>query len=252
MTDPESTPPSGWGGPPPGPPAGGQGWPPPPQAFGSPPPPGSPDGWGPPGPAAPGQWPQFTQPAAQPFHGGNYGPGWVPELGVQIGSAGARIGGKALDIFFFIVIQTALSLVGAAAFFASSTELTDELIGGGNTLLPSGTDIVTTVALSALLLGVDFLYNVVPTATVGGTPGKLIAGLRVIRTDGAKVDFRTAFIRWSPILALGLLGALPIVGILAGLLRFVLLIVNLVMVLSDERRQSVFDRVGGTYVIRSR
>jgi uncharacterized RDD family membrane protein YckC len=252
MTDPESTPPSGWGGPPPGPPAGGQGWPPPPQAFGSPPPPGSPDGWGSPGPAAPGQWPQFTQPAAQPFHGGNYGPGWVPELGVQIGSAGARIGGKALDIFFFIVIQTALSLVGAAAFFASSAELTDEFIGGGATLLPTGPGLVSTIALSMVLLGVDFLYNVVPTATVGGTPGKLIAGLRVIRTDGAKVEFRTAFIRWSPILALGLLGVLPIIGILAGLLRFVLLIVNLVLVLSDERRQSMFDRVAGTYVIRAR
>jgi uncharacterized RDD family membrane protein YckC len=111
--------------------------------------------------------------------------------------------------------------------------------------------------IALVQLTVDFVYSVVMTATFGGTPGKRMLGLRVIRTDGSRIDLPRAFLRWSPSFGLavaGLLGNVPVlilVGLFAFVARFVLLIVNLVLVLSDDRRRDVFDRIAGTYVIAS-
>lgn len=230
-----------------GPPGGGypQG-PPGPGGFGGPPPPGY-QGWP---QQAPG--PQFAQPAAQPFVGGYHGPDWVPELGVQIASAGARIGAKAIDIVIYILIQVVMGLI-ALAVVVSSAGFNDQFESTSSFNTVSIDDnLGWSLLFTAVLLVVDFLYNVVMVAKFGGQPGKLMVGLRVIRTDGGPMDFRTSFMRWLPILLLTVLSLIPIGSIVAGLARFGLLIASLVMVLSDPRRRSVFDRVASTYVITNR
>lgn len=193
--------------------------------------------------------PQYQQPAAQAYVPGYGVEGWVPELGVQIGSAGTRIGAKSIDIIFYLIIQFALG-IGAAGVLLASSASDDLMMNQGFTT--TGGSLVLSLGIGVVLLGVDFLYNVVCTARFGGTPGKLILGLKVICTDGRPVDFRTAFIRWTPILGLAVLALVPIVGVLASIARLALLIANLVMVLTDERRRDVFDRVASTYVVTSR
>ena len=221
---------------------------PPTEGYGSPPPPGAPT-WGPApgqptwGPPPPGQ--QYAQPAAQPYVGGYYGPDWIPELGARLGSIGARIGAKAIDIVLVLVVNVAISFAGAAALSASDS-------GVGSTFLDAGGNLAASFVLGLVTLAFDFLYNVVLVARAGGQPGKLMVGLRIVRADGAPLDFRTAFLRWSPILGLSVLGLVPFVGLLAGLARLVLLIVNLVLVCTDGRRQSVFDKIAGTYVVTAR
>ncbi len=236
-----------------GPPTEGYGSPPP-GGFGTPQPPGQ-AGWGapPPGQQAPGQpgWgppppgQQFAQPAAQPYTGGYYGPDWIPELGVRLGSVGARIGAKAIDIVIVIVVNLAIGFAAAAAIFASDSDL-------GSTYLDTGGNLAASFVIGLVTLAFDFLYNVVIVSRAGGQPGKLMVGLRIVRADGAPLDFRTAFLRWTPALGLGVLSLVPIVSLFSGLARFVLLIVNLVLVCSDGRRQSVFDKIAGTYVVATR
>lgn len=244
MTDPNQPPPPEPGRSPFGPPEavpGPEGYGAPPPGWGTPPGGPPPPGWG----AQPGG--QFAQPAAQPFTGGHYGPDWIPEIGRQLGSAGARIGAKAIDIVLVFIVTIVLSFAGAAALLASSDTWASNSFGGG-----SGRDLAVNFGISLVILGFDFVYNVVLVARAGGQPGKLICGLRVVRSDGAPADLRTAFLRWSPMLAIGVLSLVPIVSLFALLARFVLLVVNLVLVLSDGRRQSVFDKVAGTYVVTAR
>lgn len=211
-------------------------------------------------PPAPGQYdPRYAQPAAQPYLPGYVPEGWIPEFGVRVASAGNRIGAKAIDIVIWFVISIVVSIAAAFLLFSSgsvgfapATEF-----GGG----AAGIDIGTALALAAITILVDFLYNVVCTAQFGGTPGKLMLGLRVIRTDGRKVDMAVAFRRWLVILILLLLGSVPgdplnpalaVLAMFAIFARLGLLVTNLIMVLTDERRRSVFDRVASTYVITTK
>jgi uncharacterized RDD family membrane protein YckC len=174
--------------------------------------------------------------------------GWVPELGVQIGSAGARIGAKVIDVVIIVLIQVVIGIV-AAGVLLSTTDSSSFNSSFGMSL---GTNLGLTIVTGLVGLAIDFLYNVVLVARFGGTPGKLMLGLRIIPADGSPIDMSVAFKRWSPILALILLGLIPIVGLFASLARIGLLVANLVMILTDERRRDVFDRVGDTYVITVR
>lgn len=207
------------------------------------------------------QWghdPRYAQPVAQPYVPGYIAEGWIPELGVRVASAGSRIGAKAIDIVIAIIISIVVSIVGAVA-----------LVGSGGSMFTPGAEfgtqfevnLVAALALAALTILVDFLYNVVCTAQFGGTPGKLMLGLRVIRTDGARVGLGVAFRRWVLILVLLVLGSVPdasfspailVIGMFAIFARFGLLLANLILVLTDERRRSVFDRVASTYVITTK
>lgn len=258
MTEPDQPTPPAQGpdpGPPAGPPLGG------PPLGGAP---GVPGGGTPPsGPPPPGAFGQpqygqapygqagFAQPAAQPYMGGYHGPDWIPELNVQAASAGARVGAKALDIIFVVLIQSAISVVGVFALFASTNDAVDTFGGSGGLNFSAGSNLALTMVLNLVLLAMDAIYNVVVVSRFGGQPGKLILGLRIVHTDGRPIDARGALIRWSPILALTVLSWVPVfvMAWLILLVRLGLLVANLVLVLVDDRHRSVFDRVAGTYVV---
>lgn len=99
--------------------------------------------------------------------------------------------------------------------------------------------------LSSLLAVVAFvflaLYEIVPTALWGRTPGKAIVGTRVVGTgDGRVPGFKRAVLRWVlPALAF----QVHVVGwALALLLRAVLVF--------EPLRRGVHDRLAGTIVVR--
>ena len=236
MSDPNTTPPPNRGAP--GNDAGPPGFPPPSQY--------------PSGPAAPGQFPHSPQTPlqtpAQAYAQWAHVEGWVPELGVRIAPAGTRIGAKAIDIGLYLVIQIIAGVVIAAIWIASGA-FDDSVSTSSNMFMTTGSDLLFSIAAGLVLLAIDLLYNVVCTARFGGTPGKLMVGIKVIHQDGRRIDLRGAFVRYSPVLGLAVLGMVPILNILASFARLGLLVANLVLVLVDDRRKDVFDRVASTYVI---
>lgn len=212
-------------------------------------------------PIGPGQFPPPhtggppfpDQSPAQPFVPGYDREGWVPELGVRIAPAGARIGAKAIDIVIVVLLNMAVSVLAVAVFVG------DDLLGDSGSFTTSATggtgfgiSVGAALLLQLVLVAIDLVYNVVIPARFGGQPGKLMLGLRIIRQDGRPIDAGVAFRRWSPVLALIVLSLIPVIGLIASLGRLILLAANLAMVLTDERRRDVFDHVASTYVITTR
>ncbi|MEM9034789.1 MAG: RDD family protein [Actinomycetota bacterium] len=81
-------------------------------------------------------------------------------------------------------------------------------------------------------------------AVYGGTPGKLLVGLKVTRSDGLTTPpgSEPAFKR----AAVDLVGLVPGLGLL---LSFGVGMMSLYYVATDSERRSVYDRVGGTRVV---
>ena len=173
----------------------------------------------------------------------------MPELGVQIGSAGTRIGAKVIDVVIILAAYLVIAIAGTAVMLSTSdTDAFTTSFGGGL----GGPDLLFGLVVGLIVLLVDFIYNVVLVARFGGTPGKLMLGLRIIPANGTPIGTAVAFKRWTPILGLSLLGLVPYVAFLANVGRFVLVVANLIMILTDERRRDVYDRVADTYVITVR
>jgi uncharacterized RDD family membrane protein YckC len=107
------------------------------------------------------------------------------------------------------------------------------------------TDIVVSYLLSGrlvssiilfLILMANFLligfYFVLSWNLIGSTPGDLVMGLRVVKTDGENVSFWRSFLR--------LIGAV---------VSAVFLFIGFIWALFDRRRQGWHDKVGGTFVL---
>jgi uncharacterized RDD family membrane protein YckC len=107
------------------------------------------------------------------------------------------------------------------------------------------------------------IYTIVPVAFWGATLGKRILSTEVIRAkDGGAPGIEGAFMRYLPYLILavvsflvtrsrannGYTGMTGATGALSGV-ALLLPIVSLILVVTDARRRSVSDRVGGTYVV---
>lgn len=91
----------------------------------------------------------------------------------------------------------------------------------------------------------SFLYEAVVTAVAGGTPGKLILGMRVVNAaDGSAVQLPQSAIRWA------IPGALSIIPILGGLAAFVIFVISLIFLFTDKLRQTVSDKVAKTLVVK--
>ncbi len=85
-----------------------------------------------------------------------------------------------------------------------------------------------------LNLIVIFLYYVVCEGYLGFTPGKWLLGLKVLRADGKKADYKEAMLRTIPKLFI------------------VAIVVDAIMMLlyHGNDRQRIFDRIAGTIVIK--
>jgi uncharacterized RDD family membrane protein YckC len=104
--------------------------------------------------------------------------------------------------------------------------------------------------IPAVLLGmlVSFAYEYLFLTKKGATPGKMALGIKVRLRDvpgnppGSAVAKRYGFE-----IALGLLGAIPLVGTLFGFIA----LINYLWPLWDDKKQALHDKIAGTNVVRA-
>lgn len=141
---------------------------------------------------------------------------------------GVRFGAMAIDAIVFAVVSVVLTLP-----FLEDTSTTDnsfefQVTGFGSIVGP---------------LAVIALWIVMVTVW-GGSPGKLMLGLRITTANGTTPPgFGPAAIRalvWVPTL-------IPLLGIVAWL---GIVIASIIFISNDHERRSVFDRAANTRVIR--
>lgn len=99
------------------------------------------------------------------------------------------------------------------------------------------------LAIVSLLLAV--VYEVGFVGAMGGTPGKLILGLRIVAQEDGRTPpgWDKAALRYAPDLVI----LIPVVG---GLASLVIVVLSLVWLGTDDRRRTVYDRVATTYVVK--
>lgn len=143
-----------------------------------------------------------------------------------------RIGAAMVDglVALLVLLPALVGYVG---------DLVDDIDAGGDgTTVPVPSDLY--------LYGIAYsVATVLMVAFLGGTPGKLLLGLRITTADGYTTPpgLGPAVVRWLP----ALLGIIPVIGVLiaAGLP-----IANVIMVNTDPERRSAYDRIAGTRVVR--
>jgi len=142
-------------------------------------------------------------------------------LDIPTASVGWRLASRAIDIVASLLVFDLVAAVVTAIVGSS---------GGG-----------TTIVLAVYSFGgiaVVLLYPMLMEAFCGGrTLGKLAVGLRVVRTDGGRIDFGQAAVRAG----LGLIDVWATFGALATLVIFL-----------SKRDQRLGDMVAGTLVLRER
>ena len=94
-------------------------------------------------------------------------------------------------------------------------------------------------------------YYVVLTVTLGATLGKMALGMRVVGKDGNQAGVGPVLVREFVIRALGTFAALVLGETIGGLIGFAVFIIIVILVLFDERRQGLHDKIGGTFVVRA-
>jgi hypothetical protein len=113
------------------------------------------------------------------------------------------------------IIVFAGMLIVQIVVLAGITAGTDTTSGSTNVYSTNsslGVNLALTLVIVVLRLGLDTLYNVGFVTWWGGTPGKLIVGQRIVRSDGSRVTAVWALRRWS--LNLGLSSANRCAGLL--------------------------------------
>ncbi len=113
------------------------------------------------------------------------------------------------------------------------------LIFGGSAL---EVGVIASILVGALIVA----YEVVMVGTKGGTVGKLLLGMKVVNEDGSPADYETGLRRMYLYIAFIFIGLIPILG---QLLNFVVAIAGLVMLFTDARHQTPWDKVGKTLVV---
>lgn len=148
----------------------------------------------------------------------------APVLGYPLGTPWQRIAAQLTDV---AILYGATILVRA---------LVDDEIAWSRAS--------TTSAL--IMFVVTIGHEVAMVASIGATAGKILLGLRVVDTQGHYPPGPAAAARrWIPKLVL----LVPFVGIP---LAMAIVLASMIYLFSDPGRRSVFDRVGGTYVISVR
>lgn len=173
------------------------------------------------------------------------GAGGMTAGGAQLASPGKRIGGRLIDIIIAAILSFILvGIVGGGQdndAFAQSIEDGDVNF---ELLVPGA---------SALIFGAlfSFLWDFLWTAYAAGTPGKLIVGARVAEQASMQSPPSTAAAAKRALHRL--LQVLGLAGFalwsLSGLAGFIIGIVSLIFLFTDDSHRTVMDRIAGTVVV---
>lgn len=128
---------------------------------------------------------------------------------------------------------------GLVALLATSGAMLVDMavqIGGMISSAPeAGLEWLDTTATSLLVILIALCYFTLFLGLRGQTPGKMLLGLKVIRTTGGEVGYGSALVRW--------------VGQCLGLLPLGL---GFLMIAFSRHKQALHDKLAGTYVVRLR
>lgn len=173
-------------------------------------------------------------------------PGMIPTP--SLAGAGARIGGRVLDILIWLVIILIINIPILGATIPEAVEAAEENrdpvfdVSSGLVLI---TGLLTLVAIVA--------YEVLLNVRGGGTPGKRAISARIVKADGSDLDMRAAVLRISPFIAIQVIGTLLSLGSpnsgLDAMLALVVAVVSLIMLFTNAQRQTVWDKIAGTIVV---
>jgi uncharacterized RDD family membrane protein YckC len=97
--------------------------------------------------------------------------------------------------------------------------------------------------------GLSFGYFVFMESSRGQTLGKQVLGLRVTGEGGQSPVAPEVSARRNAWMLLGVLGGVPVLGVLAGLLSLGIVIAIAVTIGSDPQKRGLHDKFGGTMVL---
>jgi uncharacterized RDD family membrane protein YckC len=96
--------------------------------------------------------------------------------------------------------------------------------------------ILMNLAIGLIILGVFLSYFVILEGRFGMTPGKYIAGLKVVKTDGTPIDYKDAILRNVP----------KFFG------NFIIIDALIMVIFFNKEKQRGFDKVADTIVVHTR
>jgi uncharacterized RDD family membrane protein YckC len=144
----------------------------------------------------------------------------------------------------FIIDGVLLTAVFAGLFFALANH-TDQALNltgtnlhvtfNNDTYYLDGGD-ATSFYVAELLIWL--LYGGVVQGLTGGTLGKLICGIRVMREDGSRPGIGRGVLRW-------------VLFIVDDFPYFIPMLTGFIVALTNDRRQRVGDLAAGTFVVRA-
>jgi uncharacterized RDD family membrane protein YckC len=152
---------------------------------------------------------------------------------VEVTTWGRRFGAWLIDV---IIMAIPIGIIGAM----TAGDPVDPVTGAVDPAAMAGMQgryMVLTI-ISAILFA---LYLILLHGSMGQTLGKKVLGIKVVKLDGSPCDYAVAAKR---ALVYPIAGIVPIVGGLIALL-------NGLWPLWDSERQSLGDKVGGTYVVKA-
>jgi len=134
-----------------------------------------------------------------------------------------RLGASIIDIIFILLIlYTIYYIVSGFSVQTVSTTLSIPSVGLTSWLINL-----------VYLLGLSLVYIIGFWLWRGQTPGKMIVGIKVIRTDSSPITWQYACRRY--------------LGYIASTL---ILCIGFIIIAFDKRKQGLHDRIADTYVVK--
>jgi len=159
----------------------------------------------------------------------------VQAVGPRYKGPGIRLVALVVDLLVFLVISIILGQVPGVSGIVNSV---------------SGTRTISFAAWQQwMYLGILTVYFVGFWTWRGQTPGKMLAGLKIVKTDGSPIGILRAVLRFIVFfLYLMLWAALSVnLGVL-----FAIIIGALIITAFNKKRKGIHDFIAGTVVINSR
>ena len=143
-----------------------------------------------------------------------------------------RFFGFVIDFIVVLILVGILNAVGLIDSFASEEG-----------------EVVSTVD-GLIQAGVGFGYYFVLTALLGATLGKMALGMKVVGADGNRAKPSSILVRELIARALGAILSAVIGAAIGGLIGVAVSVI-IIIILFDDKRQGLHDKIGGTFVVKA-
>lgn len=176
--------------------------------------------------------------------------------GQQLAGWWRRVGAQVIDGLILFPVGVVAAFPIWQDVFSKYVDFIDETIDASEagTTAPSAMDLQSDIfgqllAIAAISLVINFVYIVGFLAWKQGTPGKLALGMRVRRRDvPGPLPMGVILRRWVVIGVPSLIGLVPYVGTIGSLL----ILLDYLWPLWDDKKQAIHDKVAGTNVVMVR